>query len=168
MAKHRAGDRRIVSISIPEDLAIKLDRRVGKGRSKGRSATISRLIEQSLQGNSSPPVSVPASPLNGGITEDTRKEIDSLGEVDVPKNAYYGAQTARSLVNFDIGSDIMPRSMIRAFGLLKQAAARANVELGDLDEEIGNLSGMCLDSCSYETELSANYYYLLLRLDNNG
>jgi len=35
-------------------------------------------------------------------------------------------------------------------------------------EEIGNLSGMCLDSCSYETELSANYYYLLLRLDNNG
>ncbi|MFL2963055.1 MAG: hypothetical protein ACJZ46_02295 [Candidatus Thalassarchaeaceae archaeon] len=35
-------------------------------------------------------------------------------------------------------------------------------------EEIGNLSGMCLDICSYETELSANYYYLLLRLDNNG
>ena len=35
-------------------------------------------------------------------------------------------------------------------------------------DEIGNLSGMCLDSCSYETELSANYYYLLLRLDNNG
>ena len=47
----------------------------------------------------------------------TRKEIDSLGEVDVPEGAYYGAQTARSLVNFDIGSDIMPRPMIRAFGL---------------------------------------------------
>ena len=58
MAKHRAGDRRIVSISIPEDLAIKLDRRVGKGRSKGRSATISRLIEQGLEGNASPPISV--------------------------------------------------------------------------------------------------------------
>ena len=49
MGKLRAGNRRIVSISIPEDLAIKLDRRVGKGRSKGRSATISRLIEQGLE-----------------------------------------------------------------------------------------------------------------------
>ena len=130
MAKHRAGDRRIVSISIPEELAVKLDRRVGKGRSKGRSATISRLIEQSLEGRVPPPVSVPAAPLDGGVAEKTRKETDSLGDVDVPKNAYYGAQTARSLVNFDIGSDIMPRSMIRAFGLLKQAAAEANVELG--------------------------------------
>ncbi len=139
MAKHRAGDRRIVSISLPEELAVKLDRRVGKGRSKGRSATISRLIEQSLEGRVPPPVSVPPAPLDGGMAVKTRKETDSLGDVDVPKNAYYGAQTARSLVNFDIGSDIMPRSMIRAFGLLKQAAAEANVELGDLDEEIGNL-----------------------------
>ena len=136
MAKHRAGDRRIVSISIPEDLAIKLDRRVGKGRSKGRSATISRLIEQGLEGNASPPISVPSAPINKKTVEETRKETDSLGVVDVPENAYYGAQTARSLVNFDIGSDIMPRSMIRAFGLLKQAAAMANVELGDLDEEL--------------------------------
>ena len=139
MAKHRAGDRRIVSISIPEDLAIKLDRRVGKGRSKGRSATISRLIEQGLEGNASPPISVPSAPINKKTVEETRKETDSLGVVDVPENAYYGAQTARSLVNFDIGSDIMPRSMIRAFGLLKQAAAMANVELGDLDEELGSL-----------------------------
>jgi len=139
MAKHRAGNRRIVSISIPEELAVKLDRRVGKGRSKGRSATISRLIEQSLESHGSPPVSVPAVPMNSEMVGDIRKEIDSLGEVDVPKSAYYGAQTARSLVNFDIGLDIMPRSMIRAFGLLKQAAAKANVDLGDLDEEIGNL-----------------------------
>ena len=64
MAKHRAGNRRIVSISIPEELAVKLDRRVGKGRSKGRSATISRLIEQSLESHGSPPVSVPAVPMN--------------------------------------------------------------------------------------------------------
>ena len=42
MAKHRAGDRRIISISIPEDLAKKLDRKVGKGRAEGRSATIAR------------------------------------------------------------------------------------------------------------------------------
>ena len=136
MAKHRAGDRRIVSISIPEDLAIKLDRRVGKGRSKGRSATISRLIEQGLEGNASPPISVPSAPINKKTVEETRKETDSLGVVDVPENAYYGAQTARSLVNFDIGSDIMPRSMIRAFGLLKQAAAMANVELVDIYEEL--------------------------------
>ena len=79
MAKHRAGDRRIVSISIPEELAVKLDRRVGKGRSKGRSATISRLIEQSLEGRVPPPVSVPAAPLDGGMAVKTRKETDSLG-----------------------------------------------------------------------------------------
>ena len=49
MAKHRAGDRRIISISIPEELARKLDRRVGKGRNEGRSATITKLIQNGLE-----------------------------------------------------------------------------------------------------------------------
>jgi len=48
MAKHRAGDRRILSISIPEDLAKKLDKKVGKGQNDGRSATISKMIEKAL------------------------------------------------------------------------------------------------------------------------
>ena len=48
MAKHRAGDRRIISISVPEELAQRLDKVVGKGKDKGRSATIAKMIEQSL------------------------------------------------------------------------------------------------------------------------
>ena len=52
MAKHRTGDRRILSISIPEDLAKKLDKKVGKGQNDGRSATISKMIENSLYSSS--------------------------------------------------------------------------------------------------------------------
>ena len=52
MAKHRAGDRRIISISIPEETARKLDRKVGKGREDGRSATIVRMIHESLDSES--------------------------------------------------------------------------------------------------------------------
>ena len=48
MAKHRAGDRRIISISVPEELAQRLDKVVGRGKDKGRSATIAKMIEQSL------------------------------------------------------------------------------------------------------------------------
>ena len=59
--------------------------------------------------------------------------------VEVPKNAYFGAQTARSLENFNIGKDTMPRAMIRAFGILKKATAKANVELGNLEADIGSL-----------------------------
>ena len=53
MAKHRVGDRRIISISIPEETARKLDRRVGKGKTKGRSATISKMIEEGLSSRNS-------------------------------------------------------------------------------------------------------------------
>lgn len=68
-----------------------------------------------------------------------RQEKDSLGMVNVPADRYYGAQTARSLHYFDIGPDIMPRSLIRAFGILKKAAAQANQELGILDKEKAKL-----------------------------
>ncbi|MFN0065564.1 MAG: class II fumarate hydratase [Chlamydiales bacterium] len=64
-----------------------------------------------------------------------RIETDGFGEIEVPARAYYGPQTARSLVHFNIGSEKMPSSFIRAYGLLKRACAEANCELGFLDEE---------------------------------
>jgi len=62
-----------------------------------------------------------------------------MGEVEVPEGAYYGAQTARSLRNFRIGTEKMPLELIRAFGILKKAAALVNAELGLLAEEKANL-----------------------------
>ena len=61
-----------------------------------------------------------------------RLETDSMGEIKVPNNKYYGAQSARSLINFDIGIETFPREMIQALGILKKAAAMANNELGVL------------------------------------
>lgn len=68
-------------------------------------------------------------------SKDTRTERDSMGEVQVPANAYYGAQTARSLINFNIGHDTMPRALIRAIGVLKRSAAKVNKDLGKLPDE---------------------------------
>ena len=67
-----------------------------------------------------------------------RIERDTMGEVRVPADTYWGAQTQRSLENFRIGTDRfrMPLEIIRAYGMLKKAAARANLELGELPEEI--------------------------------
>src|SRR6201984_437414 len=62
----------------------------------------------------------------------TRTESDSMGKMDVPADRYYGAQTARSLVHFAIGKDTMPPELIRAFGILKRAAALVNQDLGKL------------------------------------
>ena len=69
----------------------------------------------------------------------TRIETDTMGEVAVPASAYYGAQTARSLHYFAIGWERMPREIVRAFGIIKKAAAQANVELGLLDPAMGTL-----------------------------
>jgi fumarate hydratase class II len=63
-----------------------------------------------------------------------RVESDSMGTINVPADKYYGAQTARSLANFDIGGERMPTEIITAFGLLKKAAALANHKLGLMDE----------------------------------
>lgn len=60
----------------------------------------------------------------------TRLESDTMGTIEVPADKYYGAQTARSLVHFAIGTERMPRELIRAFGILKKAAAIVNAELG--------------------------------------
>ena len=68
-----------------------------------------------------------------------RIEKDTMGELQVPADKYYGAQTARSIVNFPIGRDVMPREVIHAFGILKQAAAQANAELHILEPEKAEL-----------------------------
>ena len=68
-----------------------------------------------------------------------RIERDTMGEVKVPADKYYGAQTARSLMNFKIGGERMPRELIRALGILKKAAAMANKELGMLPAEKADL-----------------------------
>ena len=65
----------------------------------------------------------------------TRTEVDSMGPVEVPAEAYWGAQTQRSLTNFKIGDHRMQRPMIKALGLVKYAAAEANAALGLLDED---------------------------------
>ena len=64
-----------------------------------------------------------------------RIERDSMGEIEVPSDKYYGAQTQRSLIHFNIGNDVMPREMIRALGILKKAAALVNQDLGKLSPE---------------------------------
>jgi fumarate hydratase class II len=64
-----------------------------------------------------------------------RKESDSMGEVKVPSNAYYGAQTQRSLQHFLIGKDLIPQELISAFGILKKACASVNADLKKLDKK---------------------------------
>ena len=68
-----------------------------------------------------------------------RVEHDTLGEVEVPADRYWGAQTQRGIENFPIGSERLPREIIRALGLVKKAAATVNAELGELDAEIAKL-----------------------------
>lgn len=74
-----------------------------------------------------------------------RSETDSFGPINVPADKYWGAQTQRSLQNFKIGGQRMPEALIRAFGILKKAAAEANVELGGLDKNIGDAIGKAAD-----------------------
>jgi fumarate hydratase class II len=69
----------------------------------------------------------------------TRTETDSMGAIEVPSDRYYGAQTARSMIHFPIGWERMPREIIKAFGILKKAAAVTNVELGVLDPKLSEL-----------------------------
>lgn len=70
---------------------------------------------------------------------ETRIEHDSMGEIAVPQNVYWGAQTQRSLQNFDIGGETLPPAMIQAMALVKKAAALTNKDLGRLDAERADL-----------------------------
>src|SRR3954468_21139903 len=76
-----------------------------------------------------------------------RIEKDTMGEVKVPSNVYYGAQTQRSIENFKIAQDInrLPREIIRAFAYLKKAAAITNTEAGVLPKEKADLIGQVCD-----------------------
>ncbi len=69
----------------------------------------------------------------------TRTESDSMGKVEVPANVYWGAQTQRSLLHFNIGRDSMPPELIHAFGTLKKACALVNLDLGKLPAELCRL-----------------------------
>ncbi|HEX8847508.1 MAG TPA: class II fumarate hydratase [Pyrinomonadaceae bacterium] len=75
----------------------------------------------------------------------TRIETDSMGEIEVPADKYYGAQTERSLKHFNIGYDTMPREMIRALGVLKKAAALVNQDLGKLTADKAELIAKATD-----------------------
>ncbi|MBT8453202.1 MAG: class II fumarate hydratase [Deltaproteobacteria bacterium] len=69
----------------------------------------------------------------------TRVETDSMGPIEVPADAYYGAQTMRSRMNFRIGTERMPIEVVHAFGILKKAAALTNRDLGNLEQDICDL-----------------------------
>src|SRR5438094_2128485 len=72
-------------------------------------------------------------------TTRTRTESDSMGRIEVPANVYWGAQTQRSLLHFNIGRDLMPPELIRAFGILKKACALVNQDLGKMSPEKAKL-----------------------------
>ena len=76
---------------------------------------------------------------------ETRTETDSMGEIEVPAHFYYGAQTARSLIHFDIGAETMPRELIRGMGILKKASALVNAELGLLPTSIKDFIAKAAD-----------------------
>ncbi len=78
---------------------------------------------------------------------DYRIEKDTMGEVKVPSNALYGAQTQRSIENFKIAADInkMPKEIIQAFAYLKKAAAFTNQDAGVLSKEKSDLIGKVAD-----------------------
>jgi len=82
---------------------------------------------------------------NTDSKQKTRSESDSMGEIEVPADRYWGAQTQRSLHHFNIGFDTMPREMIRALGVLKKAAALVNEDLGKLPSDAARLIARAAD-----------------------
>src|SRR3954466_525030 len=74
-----------------------------------------------------------------------RMESDSMGKIEVPSNVYWGAQTQRSLHHFNIGRDTMPPELIRAFAILKKAAALVNHDLGKLPADKAKLITQAAD-----------------------
>src|SRR5450631_463717 len=85
-----------------------------------------------------------------------RLESDSMGKIPVPKDRYYGAQTARSLIHFDIGTDRMPLEVIHSFGILKKACALVNLDLGKLTPDLTDLIVKAADEVS-EGKLDSHF-----------
>jgi len=123
----RTHDARIVSVSFPSEILEKMEEI--EDIAENRSQWIVEAVNKRLSGTDSPRLDL----------EGVRIEADTMGELEVPANMYYGCQTARSVINFDIGDDLMPRGVIRAFGILKQAAAKVNSDLGQLDRKVAKL-----------------------------
>src|SRR6266568_4463028 len=73
--------------------------------------------------------------MSQAAKKETRIETDSMGQIEVAADKYWGAQTERSLLHFNIGYDVMPREMIRALGILKKACAVVNNDLGKLPDD---------------------------------
>src|SRR5438128_9514823 len=74
------------------------------------------------------------------LTTNTRTETDSFGPIEVPADAYWGAQTERSIGNFPFGPrEQMPLEIVHALGFVKQAAARVNARIGGLDPKIAEV-----------------------------
>src|SRR5208282_4295684 len=94
--------------------------------------------------------------MTATATKDTRTETDSMGAIEVAADHYWGAQTQRSLVHFNIGYDVMPREMIRALGILKKAAALVNVDLKKLAPEKAKLITRSADEV-IEGKLDAHF-----------
>ena len=88
-----------------------------------------------------------------------RTEKDTMGTIEVPADKYWGAQTQRSLQNFRIGNDKMPRPMIYALGVVKRSAAVANNKLGLLDPKLAE----AIIAAADEVIAVLNYFVELLR-----
>ena len=73
----------------------------------------------------------------------TRIETDSFGHLEVSADRYWGAQTQRSLGNFKIGDETMPSPLIRALGIVKKAAALTNIDIKNIDPNIGQGDRRC-------------------------
>ena len=93
------------------------------------------------------------------MKDEVRIEQDSMGELNVPINALYGAQTQRAINNFDISGLSMPPAFIRALGLIKSAAAQVNVDLGLLD------TGTAVAISSVADEIAAGKHYEQFPID---
>ena len=118
----KTHDARIVSVSFPSDLLEMMEEM--EGISENRSQWIVEAVKDRISQSD-----------KASNDADVRIETDAMGELEVHGDRYYGCQTARSLINFDIGNDKMPRGVIRAFGILKQAAAKVNADLGQLEKK---------------------------------
>ena len=94
--------------------------------------------------------------------EAVRVESDSMGEMEVPASAYYGAQTQRAVLNFPISDRRFPRAFLRALGLIKLAAARVNEQLGGLDSETAGAISQAAD------EVIAGLLGVLMTRANHG
>ncbi|CAE7938197.1 fumC, partial [Symbiodinium sp. KB8] len=122
VAASAGSSRSSESWGVPDDIAVIV--RVSGGRRTGTA---------------------PSTPPIGDPTMTTRIETDTLGEVEVPDERYWGAQTQRSLENFDIGGQTMPREIVMAFAQLKKAAALVNADLTDFPADKANAIAAACD-----------------------